>query len=257
MKKFISLMLAALILLALCSCGKIDKSDAGNGQSKVTGIHSREEFKDSKGKVVSVLETDLPELDVTKSKGGAAAVNTYFEQYKAEITNDMEKNADSVSEYLERFGFKGPRTTVITYEIYYETDSLLSLIIKKSTGSDPETDEPDPQLLTFSLVTGSRLSIKDFLIDKNDENYREEMLEGVLRTADRTYSPNNVLLTEEKKDLIRKAFLEDEFVAGEDSYTFAFSLPYLSEGSRDGYYYCDVPADELAEHYISPVEYKG
>ena len=257
MKKLISFVLAAMILLALCSCGKIDKSSEENIQSKVTGTHSREEFKDSKGRVVSVLESDLPELSLTYSKGGAAAVNKYFEQYKNEIVNDMEKNADSVSEYLDRFGFEAPRTTKITYEIYYETDSLLSLILKTGTGSDPETEEPDPQLLTFSLITGSRLSIKEFLIDKSDENYREEMLEGVLKTADRTYSPNNVLLSEDKKELIRNAFLEDEFVVSEDFYTFAFSLPYLSDGSREGYYYCDVPSDYVSEHYINPAEYAG
>ncbi len=257
MKKLISFALAAVILLALCSCGKIDKSDEEDGLSKVTGTHSREEFRDSKGRVVSVLEADLPELDVTQSKGGVAAINTYFEQYKAEITNDMEKNTGNVSEYLDRFGFEGPRTTKITYEIYYETEYLLSIILYTGTGSDPETGEPDPQLLTFSLITGSRLSIKEFLIDKADENYREEMLEGVLKTADRTYSPNNVLLTDEKKDLIREAFLEDDFVVDENGFTFAFSLPYLSEGSREGYYYCDVPAEDVAEHYINPAEYKG
>jgi len=257
MKKLISLLLAAVILLALCSCGKIDKNGGEDALNKVTGAHSRDEFKDSKGKVVSVLEADLPEIDVTDSKGGAAAINTYFEQYKNEILGDMEKNADNVSEYLDRFGFKGPRTTKITYEIYYQSASLLSIILYTASGSDPDSANADPQLLTFSLITGSRLSIKEFLIDKADENYREEMLEGVLKTADRTYSPNAVILSDEKKDLIREAFLEDEFVVSEDYYTFAFSLPYLSEGSREGYYYCDVPVEYIENYYINPAEYNG
>jgi hypothetical protein len=81
------------------------------------------------------------------------------------------------------------------------------------------------------------------------------MFAGICKAADKTYSPNAVPISAEKKALIKESFNESEFLVTDDSYVFIFSLDYLSAGSRTGNYFCKVPVDYVADYFIAPAEY--
>ncbi|MBR0112893.1 MAG: hypothetical protein IJM02_04015 [Clostridia bacterium] len=258
MKKIITALLIICLAFGLASCGKKESEETPvKRKSAVSDYTFSESYKDSKGNTVSRLDITLPHLEGKKAPAGAQVFNAYFENYTLERAKDAEMNADSISDYLERNGFTGPRVTEITYDIYYESDTLISVILKSRTGTKVSEIQPSEQAMTFSLVSGEQLGVRDFAKFPGNENIIEEMLDGIYKAADKTYSPNGVPLSDEKHALLKDAFDENSLLVKDDAFVFIYSFEFLSSGSRTGTYYCEVPLAYVENFYMSPGSYEA
>ena len=262
MKRIIALILVCLMILAASACGKTAEDDTSSSETETAAVQTQSvthedsaEFSDSSGRVVSKLLISIPYFDETAAPAGAKTVNAFFENYVNERAAQMQKDADNTSAYLEKYGIEGPRITEITYEVYYESDTLFSVILKTRTGVDIDGVQPTLRPLTFSLTEGGQMTVAGFALDDSVENVRDKMLEGIYKAADKTYSPNAVPISDEKKALINESFNETEFLVTDESYVFIFSFDYLSGGSRTGDYFCEVPMNYLGDYFIAPAEY--
>ena len=259
MKKFIALLLSLLLAFSLFGCGKKENDGGKNSKGSVSAVTSRKYeavFASSGGEEAAKLDANIPAIDEETYGEAAATFNRYFDDYLSAVSSDLNLNADNIIKTLKNIGAGAPRITQITYEVYFESDSLVSVLISTKIGSHPEDATPEKKPMTFSLITGERMSLADFRIDETDANYIDEMLEGVLKQADKTYSPNGVLLSNEKKEILSGFYEPDEFLISEyGEYVFIFPLDYVSEGSRTGDYYCNVPTEYVEEYFINPLDY--
>ncbi|MCR5523213.1 MAG: hypothetical protein K6F64_06205 [Clostridia bacterium] len=267
MKKLPAFLAVLLMLLSLASCKPSDsgKDSPAETETSVTeeetpakqyytfkDVRYKEEFTDSKGTVRYIIDFTYPSVGGKISEKSAANINEFFENMKNRLARDIRMNIENYADYMDRFDL-GPETCLMTYEVYSQTPQLLSVIISKNTAVDKENTEPLREGITFSVGSGERLSVSNLAVESDDET-EEAVKEAIIESANSTYSPNGVALSDGKIDIFNRNFDGDNFVSDGNSITFLYDLNVLSEGSRQGTYYCEVNCSDLEGVMTNPAK---
>ena len=266
MKRFICGFLALTLLFSLGACrfsGKDDGHSYTTPEEKEKEIEKRhtlfkysdknyhEEFKDSEGKVTYIVDFTYPEISGKISEEGKATMTACFEQMIADMRRAAQANAENHSDFMKRFNVTEPAVRIITYKVYYDSEDIISLIFNEKNSS-VEDAEPVAEGYTFSVAHGWRLKASDLYdSDITEENVRQ----AIIDKANVSYSPNGAELDEEKIEIINSQYNEFNFVANDKGISFLYSLDILSQGSRNGTYYCEIPYDELEGILVDPAEF--
>ncbi len=253
MKKIISIFAVILLLLSCAACGnKIEEKTGYTSVAKEEVYKNK--YEDSNGDVSSTLEYHYPVLEGL-SEDVSASINCFFKDRIAKKEEELKKNADNVTEYLNNFDIKGPQVTIIEYEEYYVDDYVASFIMKQRTATNPDEVEPTYEGISFSLTTGERLSVSKLTLPGKEEDTTSIIKARIITEANNSYSSNGTAISDEKKELINSDYDEDNFVTDGYSLTFIYDYFTLSEGSKTGMYECYVNIDDMGGYMTLPAEY--
>ncbi len=259
MKKIFAFVLVIALVFSLSSCGKTKVGKVEFSKKDNSIILKDEtyhkELASENGEIISILDYTYPVLGGELNPVIADNLNRYFTQTAEGLLQSKRLNLKYTDDYKERFGIKGPITTLITYEIYYQDDNLLTLVFTTKEGSDPASANPVEEGFSFSLNTGHRFTLNNLYVN-GEEKDQPKVMEAIEESADESYSPNGYGVDENIKEMLNVYFSETNFCLTADSISFLYSFPALSNGSREGTYYCDVSLDDLEGVLSDPSEFR-
>ncbi len=253
MKKFFSAFLALILILSLSACGKKIEERIGYTSEAKEEIY-KNEYKDSNGNVSSKLEYHYPVIEGL-SDDVSSAINKTFEDKIKLKDQELKKNADNVTEYLENFNIEGPQITIVEFEEYYVDEYVASFIIKERTATNPEDVDPIYEGISFSLSNGAQLSVSSLTLPGKEAEAGTIIREKIVTEANLSYSPNGAILDEEKEELLKSLYDEKNFVTDGYSLVFVYNYSALSNGSKAGIYLCEVDTSDMSEYIIYPADY--
>lgn len=253
MKKFFSVMLALILILSCSACGKKIEERIGYTSEAKEEVY-KNEYKDSNGNVSSKLEYHYPVISGL-SDDVSNTINKAFQDRIKQKDEELKKNADNVTEYLENFDIEGPQITIVEFEEYYVDEYVASFIIKERTATNPEDVAPTYKGISFSLSNGAQLSVSNLTLPGKEAETDTIIRERIVTEANTSYSPNGSALDEEKEELLKALYDEKNFVT--DGYTLVFVYNYstLSRGSKTGLYLCEVDVSDMGGYITCPVDY--
>ncbi len=254
MKKTISLLFTAVLILSLCSCGKTEDSGGKLPLLTVETQNYKEDFPGENGEIICSLDMDYPVFESKDIPDIAGKISSAFEYVKAETIERIKANLESTADAKKRFNLTGVTVTKVTFEVYANTPYVVSVSMTEKTGTVPEDDEGVIKGYSFSLADGSKLT-HETLASPNAVKLDETLMKIIGQQADRSYSPNGVALGKEQQEKLDKLYSPDNFCCDDTGIAFLYSYRILSSGSREGTYFCKINWSLLRNTLISPREY--
>jgi hypothetical protein len=251
MKKFISLILVAVILCAGFSACSVKDSPTVNDETEKTEIvppvvkenHSVEKIKAADGKVSYVLDITLPEITDNLPENIAEHINLFIELIREEALRNAEANAEYAREYMIEHDTKTPWQRTITFETVYASDKYLSVEITDHFTMLGGQTTPTVYAKLFKLEDGNVLSLND-LAKVDEAELKDALVSLIIREADSKYYPDGKKLNDKQKQAIAESF---------DPYKFCYTphgiTLYLNklvvDHSYSGTLCCDFTFTEL------------
>lgn len=253
MKRFISILLAFILILSCAACGKKIEEKIGYTSEASEEVY-KNEYKDSNGDVSSTLEYHYPVLKGL-SEDVSNAINDTFKEKIADKEHGLEINVDNVTAYIKNLNLEGPQVTIVEFEEYYVDDYVASFIMKERTGTNPDEVEPIYEGISFSLSTGEQLSVSRLALPEKDEETNSLIEERIISEANLSYSSNTTAISEETEENIRTFYDGDNFVTNGYNLAFVYNYSDISNGEKSGIYICDVDVSDMGEYIICPADY--
>ena len=247
MKKFISFLLAVVLLFSLGACSKIEKTNPAEKPKKlqITPHSITEEFTASNGEKVSRIDVTYPVIENKSDAQGCSLINENLLKLAESYVEEARVNAENVAKEREAHGFTQQRKTMVKIEYYSSTEDTVSFTSSIKLGYDLSKSKSVTTAYTYSLNSGYQIFIPNLY--KNPEKSEELLKEIILKEANYSYSPNHFALSDWQVELLSDLFLTSGFLIDEEGFIFLYSLETMSKGARDGYYYCKIPYNGLKE----------
>lgn len=255
MKRFISLMLAFMLLfsLAACSSDEIQPETTETEKEVETTLplpvfdsyKESKEFKDENGRVVYTVAANIPRIIKNTDEAFAEYVNNYFLGIFNDACEFAEKNISNAAAFMDSNSSSSPWSKRIDFEVKFSDGSYVSFIINEYFSMLGEEVEPSVKSVTFDISNGEPLTLLDLAHEDYSIADVEKLVEEKFILPKIVfYFFNGSKPNEEQYQLVHDAFNAENFYLTDDGISFYIS-EYIINPQRSGTFICDFSWEDV------------
>ncbi len=256
MKRIISLLAVFAIILSFAACKS--ETDAVESTTILPPVISEsyfsEEFKDSSGKTVIIVEVTLPQITEYAYKNIKDYLNDDAMKLFENACDFAESNVENASNFMKNQNSDKPWKKKIVFETSYLGTDYACFIIKDYLSYYNSEVIPSWDSLCYNVVTGARCSLADFSV------YYDNPQAGFEAFMNDVVKPN-IINKFDFPQFLDEDVLEtlDELVLNTDFYLTEKGISFYIDGlkispSLAGTSSIDFTWEELNGYYEPPLQ---
>ncbi len=264
MKRIISMALIIAVLFSFASCRNLNEVTEETTAPTTTVAppvvkekKQKKEFKDKNGRTVYIVDVTLPEISENLEEYIINYVNDVTDKFYRDACAQAEKNIESASEFMDRFGSDKPWKKTISFEATHVSGYFVSFLIKESLsyyGSDG--NNPSVYSRCFHVQEGNPVNAAYF----TDEPEVPEIATGYIidllkERAKKDFYADGYKISEENLANFDEAVTLESFYLTENGMTFFVSRGAIDPYELSGLYKAEFTWDELAGLFNRPELY--
>lgn len=263
MKRFISLLLAVILLFSAAACSKNDEPAPDNGESTTEYVPTppiiendsrHHEYKAADGTVSYVLDVTIPKITGNMTDDIVQLLGYYFDDIYNEAVRSATENVENARKFmLDMNDSKTPWQRTISFETTYCTEDFVSFKFTDHFSMLGGQTTPKVYAKLYNVKTGALVTLSDLNFDGDDETMMELLMPAIIERADKEFYADGRGLSDEQKQSISDEFKTYDFcISGSNSITFFINKTMLDQ-SYSGTYCCEFALSEL-NYIFSPLE---
>lgn len=250
MKKITALFLCLTLLASLCACSVQIRelpeitTEEPEPTSSLTTVTRTQEYKDSNGRVVYVIDAQLPCLS---GEGDLInAVNASLAEIFDKYSKLAASNIENVSDFMDARESDKPWSIKIRYTEKYVGEDYVSVfysVYRSSYGPDSQFPSESHEACTVSMKTSERLSLLHFAVE-DSETARDKLIEKICEMAKRNFYTDGSI-TESQLQAVADTFDAWSYWYADGTVSYFFARNQIVPGET-GDYVCKLKPSDYA-----------
>lgn len=262
MKRIISLLLAAVLILSTAACSKKDDVTPETGETTTQYVpvlpviendNRRHEYKASDGTVSYVLDVTLPKITENVTADVVALLDYYFTDIYNEAVRSANENIENARQFmLDMSNSQTPWQRTISFETTCCTEDIVSFKFTDHFTMLGGKTTPTVYSKMYNVKTGELITLSDLAIDGDEETMLELLLPTIVEKANAEFYADGTELSQEQQQKIKDGFKTVDFCySSNNSITFFINKTMLDH-SYSGTYCCEFAFSELSFIFNQP-----
>lgn len=251
MKKTICIFFCITLLFSLCSCSGIQKlpDDMTVTQSSsditVTTIKKYEEFKDASGKVVYVVDAELPQIESGIDIHIAELINNSVQNIFYEYCTTARSNTENASDFMAAQNSDKPWYMKLRCDESNVEENVTSFLFR--TGFSRFGAESlalsSYRSIVFGTKTGEIKNLLSFRVEEESVS-REKLIAKIVEKAKRGFYTDGSA-SDEQLELIASTFDPNNFWCKDGKVLYFVGRGLIAPGEST-YYICELTPNDYS-----------
>ncbi len=252
MKKTVCIFFCIAFIISLCSCSGIQKlpdnltKTQSGSDITVTATKKYQEFKDETGKVVYIVDMELPQLESKSNSYSAEIINASLISIFEEYCEAARSNIENASDFMASRSSDKPWCLKLRCDESDARENVTSFLFRMGFsmyGSD-SVALSSYKSIVFGTKTGEIKNLLSFCVEEESVS-REKLIAKIVEKAKREFYTDGSI-SDEQLELIASTFDPQNFWCKDGKILY-----YVDRGTivsdESSYYVCE----------LSPSDYSG